>query len=251
MWNNNPWRAWNGSIQHLVPCGQQSLNKKRKPVKVVKLDSMYHDPCITKTWKYYSVKICRCHFPTIKLSILGIFRFWHFQILHFPIQTLSDTDTFWFCHLLILTISDFGTFQFWHFPIPAPSDSVTFRFCHFPILTLSNFDTFQIQHFLILAFWTAPWPLLNQQVLPTCTPFPIQTDCRQTSCPQICTNLYTKSSTLMKQLCGGNNKLSGQNQVKSKQLLIVIWLNQDKPYDTLLGYLCLFLNEKVSWKPLR
>ena len=49
---------------------------------------------------------------------------------HFPILTLSNSDTFQFWHFLILKKN-----AFWHFPILKKN-----AFWHFPILTLSNFE---------------------------------------------------------------------------------------------------------------
>ena len=53
-------------------------------------------------------------------------------------KEFSNFKKFW--HFPILTLSRSDTFQFWHFPILTLSNSDTFQFRHFPILTLSNFE---------------------------------------------------------------------------------------------------------------
>ena len=70
---------------------------------------------------------------------------WQFLFkLHFPILTLSNSDTF----------------QFWHFPILTLSNSDTIQFWHFPILTLSNSDAFQfLSKWTKNGFWHFPIPL--------------------------------------------------------------------------------------------
>ena len=73
------------------------------------------------------------HFPILTLSDSDTFQFWHFRFWHFPILTLSNSDTFQFWHFPILTLSNSDTFQFWHFPILTLSYSDTFQFWHFPI----------------------------------------------------------------------------------------------------------------------
>ena len=69
----------------------------------------------------------------LKHHLPHIYRIWKFW--HFPILTLSDSDSFQFWHFQILTLSDFfqngqkldyDTFQFWHFPIP-PAEGYCWR----------------------------------------------------------------------------------------------------------------------------
>ena len=60
-------------------------------------------------------------------------------------RKVSELELFW--HFPILTLSNSDTFQFWHFPVLTLSSSDTFQFWHFPILTLSNSDPFQFWHF--------------------------------------------------------------------------------------------------------
>ena len=79
-----------------------------------------------------------------------------FQFCHFPILTLSDSDTFRFWHFLILTLSDSDIFRFWHFLILTLSNSDIFQSWHFPILTLSNSDTFQVWHIPIMELSNPP-----------------------------------------------------------------------------------------------
>ena len=61
---------------------------------------------------------------------LIVFEFLHFdyRTWHFPILTLSDSDTFQFWHFPILTLSDSDTFQFWR-----KMHSETFQFWHCPV----------------------------------------------------------------------------------------------------------------------
>ena len=113
---------------------------------------------VAKIFKYIQILTHTFWFSNI-LATLDSNPFWFL--------TLSDSDTLWFWHSLILTLSDSDTFRFWHFPdlkifhtlssdtlrfqrILTLSGSDTIRFWHYPVLTLSGSDTFRFLHFQIL-----------------------------------------------------------------------------------------------------